>query len=110
VRRERGSVTAELAVALPVVVVLLLGVLALTVTSVARLQVADAARSAARSAALGEPDAVVRASAVRVGGPGVSVRVSRAGEWVDVTVSRSVGGGPFAPFVVDGTATAWVEP
>ena len=109
-RRDRGSVTAELAVALPVVVVLLLAVLALTTTSVARLQVTDAARSAARAAALGEADSVVRAAATRVGGDRVSVQVSRSGPWVDVTVSRSVGGGPFAPFTVAGSATAWVEP
>ena len=104
--------TAELAVALPAVV-LVLGVLLLTGAATAgQLRCADAARSAARLAALREPDAAVVAAARRVAGPGAVVEIVRESPWVEVTVSGALGGSWFTggPVGLTGRATAWVEP
>lgn len=112
--RDRGSVTAELAVALPAVVVVLALVLTVGAASVARLRAVDAASAAARSAALHEDDAAQRAAAVRVGGDGTSVRTSQAGEWVTADVEVPVVGrlGPFGsgPLRATAHAVARVEP
>ncbi|MDM8085599.1 TadE family type IV pilus minor pilin [Cellulomonas cellasea] len=109
---ERGSVTAELAVALPAVAVLLTAVLVLTAAATTQLRCADAARAGARSAALGEGHAVVVAQAARVAGPGSAVEVAHDGEWVTVTVRSAATAGALsvAPVRVSGKATARVEP
>lgn len=108
---DAGSATAELAIAMPAVVLLLVFVLALMGTGVVRLRCDDAARAGARSAALGEPDAAVVSTARRVAGGG-DVGVDRDGGWVTVTVGRTVvpgitGAGGWR---ITGTATARVEP
>ena len=59
-------VTAEIAVALPAVVLVLLLVLSAVSAGVAQLRVTDAARVAARQAAIGSDD--VEGAAVRAGG------------------------------------------
>ena len=67
-------VTAEIAVALPAVVLVLLLVLSAVSAGVAQLRVTDAARVAARQAAIGSDD--VEGAAVRAGSE-VSVGVDR---------------------------------
>jgi len=94
VLRDRGAVTAELAVGLVAVAAVLLAVLATGAATLTRLTCLDAARTGARSAALGEADGDVVAAAHRVlGARGGDVDVARDDGWVTVTVS--------APF------TAW---
>ncbi|MBD3780767.1 MAG: pilus assembly protein [Micrococcales bacterium] len=109
---ERGSVTAEFAVLLPVVVLLLGGVVAVTSTAATHLRCADAARAAARAAALGQSDGEVAAVARRVAGPGAVVAVRHDGGWVEVVVESGVG--PALPLVgglaVRGAATSRAEP
>ena len=104
--------TAEFAVLLPVVAVLLGAVVAVTSAAGTQLRCADAARAAARSAALGEPDAAVAAVARRVAGPGASVVVARDDGWVEVVVDETVG--PRLPLVggltVRGSAVSRTEP
>jgi hypothetical protein len=70
---ERGSVTVEIAVALPALVVVM--AVALWGVSAAAAQVAcvDAARAGARAAARGEPVAAVRAAVLRAAPHGSSV-------------------------------------
>ena len=80
--------TAELALAMPVVVLVLLLVLAAVSAGVTQLRVTQAARAAARQAALGSQD--VTAAAVAAAGE-VSVSVER-GELTCVSVSRRVPG------------------
>ncbi|MGV8965997.1 MAG: TadE family type IV pilus minor pilin [Cellulomonas sp.] len=111
-RDERGSVTVELAVALPAVALLLAAVLVLTSAAVGQLRCADAARAGARAAALGEQPAEVRAIAEHVAGREAVIGVDTGAGWVTVTVSRAVGVGPFAgaPLRARATATARVEP
>ncbi|MET0590004.1 MAG: TadE family type IV pilus minor pilin [Naasia sp.] len=83
---ERGSVSAELAVAMPAVLVVL--ALCLAVLQVASQQVryADAAAVGARSLARGESAAVAAGRALAVAGPGEFSHTER-GEFVCTTVS-----------------------
>ena len=88
--RDRGSVTAETAVVLPcLLVVLALLVWALACVA-AQLGCVDAARSAARLAARGEPAAAVTAAAREVGPAGAQVSTSRSGDTVRVVVRARV--------------------
>ncbi|WNB85352.1 TadE family type IV pilus minor pilin [Cellulomonas sp. ATA003] len=104
--------TAELALALPAVVGVLVVVLLLATAATSQLRCADAARAGARAAALGEPTGVVTAIADRLAGPGASVRVDHDGVWVTVTVRRSLASGPLGvgDLTAQASATARVEP
>lgn len=108
---EQGSVTAELAVGLPVVVVLVALLASLAAAGVTELRCEAAARAGAREAALGSDDGTVRSTAGRVAGDGAAVEVGRAGGWTTVRVSVGVSFGPWvAPVRVAGTAVAKDEP
>ena len=85
---EEGMVTAETALSLPAVVLVLLMVLAAVSAGVTQLRVADAARTAARQAAIGQED--YAGAAQRVAG-GVSLGVEQ-GELTCVTAARPVPG------------------
>ena len=78
--------TAELAVALPAVIL----VLALCLTGLAlgidQLRCEDAARVAARAASRGDPTAVVREMALTRAPDGAQVQISPGGEHVEVQV------------------------
>ena len=80
--------TAELAVAMPALVLVLLMVLAGVSAGVTQLRVTDAARVAARAAAIGQTDLAGAAS--RAGGA-VDLAVER-GELTCVTAARPVPG------------------
>lgn len=111
-RGDDGSVTAELAIGMVAVSLILVLVLVAAGVAAARLRCQDAARSAARVAALGSGDPEVVAAARRVAGPGATVTVVRDPPWVAVTVSAAVPGAWFTsgPVGLSATATAWVEP
>ena len=111
-RREGGTVTAELALALPAVVTVLVALLLLSSAATTQLRAADAARAGARAAALGEQTAVVAQVAERLAGAGARVQVQRDGEWVTVTVRRSVDVGRLsaAGLTASARATARAEP
>lgn len=81
-------VTAELAVSLPAVVLVLILVLSAISAGLTQLRVTDAARAAARQAAIGSQD--YASVAGRIAGP-VSVGVE-TGELTCVSVSRPVPG------------------
>ncbi|WP_425955235.1 TadE family type IV pilus minor pilin [Xylanimonas sp. McL0601] len=104
--------TAELAVGLPVVALLLVAVLTLAAASGAQMRAQDAARAGARALAIGQDEEQVRLVIEKVGGPEATARFERDGTWVVVDVSRPVGGGWFAsaPLRASAQATAWVEP
>src|SRR5699024_9094639 len=104
---DRGSATAETAIVLPVVVVMVLVVL-LTgagIGSQVRLENAagagdgqqgrarDGGRAAAREMARGEEQSAAVATAQRVGGDGTSVHISGDGTWVQVEVTRTLRAG-----------------
>lgn len=102
-------VTAELAVALPAV--LLVAALCLVAVSVGIDQVrcVDAARLGARAAARGDPGEVVRAEALRVAPSGAEVSVRTGPTEVSVTVTAvrsSPGASWLGSFPVQATSSA----
>jgi Flp pilus assembly protein TadG len=106
---DRGSATAELAVCLPALVLLLLvGLTAVTAVRT-QLECLDAARDAALAAARGESGV---AAGIRVAPAGATVNVASQGDSVTATVKarvRPLGG--WAPgFDVAATAVAAIEP
>lgn len=108
-RWDRGSATAEMAVALPALAVFLLAAV-LSVHAVAvKVQVVAAAREAALSAARGESG---EAAARRLAPDGASVSVSVDGDRAVATVSARVGavGRFFRQATVEATSSAAVEP
>ena len=108
---DRGTVTAELAIALPAVVLMAILIVVVAVAGMTQLRVADAARAGARSAALGESEDTIRGIVGRLAGPDARVAISHAPPWVTVTVLDTVGGRGLTPgaFVVRGEASARVE-
>lgn len=112
--REAGSVTAELVVALPALLLTLSAAIWGVGAGAAQVRCLDAAREGARTAARGEPPDEVLAATRRAAPAGAVVRIGRSGNLVRVAVSASVG--PLgllarrAPALhVSATATAAVE-
>lgn len=87
---DRGAVTAETALAVPSIVVVLLLAVWVLLGVTAQLRCLDAAHLAARAAARGEADERVRAVAAQVAPDGASVEVSRDDGTVEVQVSAQV--------------------
>ena len=107
--RDRGMVTAELAVAVPVVVVVLaLGLSAIRL-GIDEVRCVDAARLAARALAQGDSEGSARALAVTAGPPGASVVVGSTGAEVSATVSASRDLAGWRMLIVRGSATAAKE-
>jgi Flp pilus assembly protein TadG len=104
-------VTAETAVVLPVLLLVLAGVVAVLVVVGAQLRCVDAAREGARAAARGDDDVAVRTAASGAAPAGAEVAVER-GERVTVTVRASVA--PLGPLPlrteVSARAVAAAEP
>src|SRR3954463_2131980 len=94
-RREAGMVTAETAVVLPVLLLLLAGAVAAVTLVGGQLRCVDAAREGARAAARGEPAAPVSRSAGELAPHGAIVGVSGDADEVRVTVT--VRAAPFGP-------------
>ncbi|GAB7191614.1 hypothetical protein NUM3379_23220 [Kineococcus sp. NUM-3379] len=107
---DAGGATAELAVALPAVVLVLAVVLGAGRVAVAQLQCTDAARAGARVAARGEAAGVVRAAAGALAPAGARITVSGGGAGVLVRVEADVEvAGTGARLTVRGQGTAAVE-
>ena len=85
-RREAGTATAELAVALPALVLVLAVSLAALDLGVSQVRCVDAARTAARLVARGGPEAEALAEARRAGPPGAVITVGTSGSRVSVEV------------------------
>lgn len=109
--RDEGTVTAELAICLPGVMVICVALLMTGQAVIGEVRCADAARAAARLAARGEPSGAVVAEAMRRAPPGAKVRLARTGDTVTVEVHsplRGVGAG-WTGLAANGSATASVE-
>jgi len=89
---ERGAVTAELALGLPLLLALTVGLVWLLALGAAQVRVVDGAREAARALARGDPEGSAFVRAEQVAGPDSRV-VARYGDGqVTVTVSRRMSG------------------
>ena len=114
-RAERGAATAELAVVLPLLVALTIGLVWLLAVGAAQVRAVDAARETARALARGEADAEAVARGLAVAPSGSRISVVMGAEEVTVTVrARMAGpGGLFAAVPaarVEATAVAALEP
>lgn len=112
---SRGSATAETAVLLPVLVVVVIACIWVLACVAAQLKCVDAARAAARAAARGDAPAAVRAVAERLAPPAAVVELSPSDATVEVRVRAQVR--PLGAVLrvlpsmsVSGRATAAVEP
>jgi hypothetical protein len=113
-RNDGGFVTAELALALPSLVLILAIGLWLQGAVALQARCLDAARAGARAAARGDPDATVRARLANVVPTGADIVIARDGGRITVTVdSRVEAPGGLSAFVgrprVTATAVALDE-
>ena len=91
-RSQRGAVTAETAMVLPVLVLLTLALVWLLALAAAQTRVVDAAREVARAVARDEPRAEALSLGRRVAPAGADIRVATGGGHVVVDVSAEVRG------------------
>ncbi len=91
-RVERGAATAELAMVLPLLVAVSIGLVWLLAVGAAQVRAVDAARETARALARGEDEAAAVDRGLRVAPDGSRVAVSRGGGEVRVVVSGRVEG------------------
>ena len=91
-RGERGAVTAELVVALPVLLAVTLALVWLIGLGVGEVRVVDGAREGARAVARGDDEQTARRLAAEVAGVGATVRIDQADGRVVVTIERVVTG------------------
>src|SRR5690625_7501102 len=90
---DRGSATAETAIVLPVVVVMVLVVLLTGAGIGGQVRLENAARAAAREMARGEEQSAAGATAQRAGGDGTSVHSSGDVTWARVEATRTLRAG-----------------
>ncbi|GAA0983794.1 hypothetical protein GCM10009562_34110 [Nocardioides aquaticus] len=114
-RPERGAVTAEAALVLPLLVAVTAALCWLLAVGAAQVRTVDAAREAARSAARGDGPGAARDLALRVAPPGARVDVALGSAEVVVTVTGRVEGpGGLVSWLpgatVEARAVARVEP
>src|SRR3712207_3786099 len=111
-RREDGMVTAETAMVLPVLLLVLAGAVSAVTLVAAHLKCVDAAREGARVAARGEDTSSVMAIASRAAPHGADGSLAIVGGEVRVTVTARVA--PLGPVplrvTVSATAIALLEP
>ncbi|MEP6665182.1 MAG: TadE family protein [Nocardioidaceae bacterium] len=88
---QRGSVTAEAAIVLPIVAAFALTLVWMLSVGIAKVQVVDAARDGARAIARGEDDEQAIAQARETAGEGSQISVDRGNGSVTVTVSFVAG-------------------
>jgi hypothetical protein len=93
-----GTVTAELAVAFPAVTALLAVLLLAGGIGLDQLRIEEAARSASRAVARGDPEATAAGAARYIAGPAAAVSFGQDGNFVTVRVSAPVTG-PLATMV-----------
>lgn len=106
--KDRGAVTAEFAVALPAVLLLLALLLAGSAAGITQLRLEEAARAGARALARGEDAGAVDGIVRQLAGTSASSSVVADGEWLSVTVSGRVSGpvGSVVPWTLSARAMA----
>lgn len=108
---QKGSVTAELAVVLPAITVLLAILLLSASAGLLQLRLEEGARAGARALARGDSTAQVQEIVARVSGAQAAVSVGNSGGYATVTVQGRVGGvlSGLVPWTQTATASARVE-
>jgi TadE-like protein len=108
---SRGAVTAEFAVTLPAVLLLLAMLLAGAAAGVTQLRLEEGARAGARALARGDDSAAVERIVRTLSGASASAVVATEGEWLNVTVTDRVGGplGASIPWMLTARASTRSE-
>ncbi|WP_104108183.1 TadE family protein [Nocardioides sp. 616] len=91
-RCERGAVTAELALGLPLLTALTVGLVWLLAVAMAQVRTVDAARETARAMARGDSEAAAVAAGRAVAPDGSRIVVSRSNSHVVVRVEGRLAG------------------
>lgn len=107
---DRGQVTAETAVVIPSLVLLVTMLLWGLMSASALIQCVDAARAGARAAARGEPDGAVIDAARSAAPEGAAVDVDQAGELIRVRVRAGSPGPAMLEVPLRAVAVAMMEP
>jgi hypothetical protein len=107
----RGAVTAEFAVALPAVLLLLALLLAGSAAGITQLRLEEAARAGARALARGEDAGAVEGIVRQLAGGSASSSIMGEDGWLSVTVSGRVSGpvGSIIPWTLSARALARSE-
>lgn len=84
---ERGAVTAELALGIPLLLALTVGLVWMLAVGAAQVRVIDASREAARAVARGDAAEAAEAVALRIAPAGARVRIVSSDGQVSVTTS-----------------------
>lgn len=107
----RGAVTAEFAVAMPAVLLLLAMLLAGAAAGLTQLRFEEAARAGARALARGEDSGTVDVIVRQLAGVSASAAFTSDGEWLGVTVSGRVAGpvGSLIPWTLTAKAVTREE-
>lgn len=92
IARERGAATAELAMVLPILVAVTVGLAWLLAVGAAQIRTVDAARETARAAARGDADGEAIARGREVAPDGAQVTLSRSEDRVRAVASGEVRG------------------
>ncbi len=106
---DRGSVTAEAAVAVPALVVFAMALVWALMAASAQIQCVDAARAGARAAARSEPPAAAVAAARSAAPDGARVTVGRAGDLWRVRVEAAAPGPGALGLTLSAEAAAFAE-
>lgn len=115
-RGEHGAVTAELALGLPLLLALTVGLVWMLTLATAQVRVVDASREAARVVARGDGEETARRIAQQVAPQGAQVSVATQGDRVVVETVATVAGpggwlaGTLPGVTVDSRAVAVLEP
>ncbi|WP_435897597.1 TadE family type IV pilus minor pilin [Streptomyces cyaneofuscatus] len=107
--RDRGAVTAEAAVVIPVLVAFAMALLWALAAASVQIRCVDAARAGARAAARSEPEAAVLTATRDAAPRGARVAVGRAGEMWRVTVEAPTPGPPALAVTLRAEAAALAE-
>ncbi|TVP33502.1 pilus assembly protein TadE [Streptomyces griseus subsp. griseus] len=106
---DRGAVTAEAAVVIPVLVTFALALLWGLVAASDQIRCVDAARAGARAAARSEPEAAVLGAARDAAPHGARVEVARAGDMWRVRVEAPAPGPGALALTLSAEAAALAE-
>ncbi|UYQ63540.1 TadE family type IV pilus minor pilin [Streptomyces peucetius] len=107
--RDRGSVTAEAAVAVPALVVFAMALVWALTAAAAQIQCVDAARAGARAAARSEPRAAALAAARSAAPKGSAVTLTRSGDLWRVRVESDTPGPGALALTLSAEAVASAE-
>ncbi|MCX4818327.1 pilus assembly protein [Streptomyces sp. NBC_01142] len=107
--RDKGSVTAEAAVAVPALVVFAMALVWALMAASAQIQCVDAARAGARAAARSEPQAAAMAAARSAAPGGARVTLGRAGDLWRVRVEAKAPGPGALALTLSAEAAALAE-